>query len=643
MRVQIQSNSIRGEYLDTIKDLTMNEILASASTLLGPGATDAFIDKDGQNYYTRDGKEYIESMIFDNEVANRVHHTLFQAVYNQGRNAGDGSTSLAVFYCWIYKLLREQSEAYPTIYHTNINYVRYIWRKVVESIVDGLKEKVVPLDESNLLAMLYTCTQDVELATKIFDELKDPILAGAYIIPRKSNINTDFNVTIHNRPTYKVTVHYALRDLLIQTQGGKVLQSPDLDNCVVYFCNGPIDITHDELFAGITQAGCPDPFAPPEANKIIHPTVILLGSGLTEKTREAIRTFNSFIVKSKVNTKEMSNLVIMTLNDHHGMTPDEIEDLGTVLTNYPGLGGMVQPITFETYLYRLFLNDAARAQLGLEPIQLLEEFDADTSIIQQMGYMYSHPFKVIYDEQEGIALDMELGTFAKQRYEDLRKQIAEEKSPVKKVELNKRLRRSFGMFIDLEVGSVLLKDSQRKFELILDAVISTAEAAKDGILYGNSMLHVIDILCKQTLSFSSQSDVTNTNLTYEICSLIKDALCETVATLVRNYAPSMANSIDAKYIAKRIIDGRRPEDFNLLGIDVWPVHELRQPLETLSHTITYPDGKSKNYVFAPFIAESYNAIKEIVENSITPVEMALMKQMTVSDRSFRSMGNYVGE
>ena len=64
-KVNFQSNSIRDDFLKQIMDRTINEILASVSSLLGPGATDAYIIKENQAYYTRDGKEVCESMIFE--------------------------------------------------------------------------------------------------------------------------------------------------------------------------------------------------------------------------------------------------------------------------------------------------------------------------------------------------------------------------------------------------------------------------------------------------------------------------------------------------------------------------------------------------------------------------------------------------
>ena len=64
--MNIQSNAIRGKFLYDIMDTTVNEIHDNLVTVFGPGATDAYITKNNQPYYTRDGKEVLSSMLFDN-------------------------------------------------------------------------------------------------------------------------------------------------------------------------------------------------------------------------------------------------------------------------------------------------------------------------------------------------------------------------------------------------------------------------------------------------------------------------------------------------------------------------------------------------------------------------------------------------
>ena len=629
-KVNFQSNSIRGELLKQVMDRTINEILASVSTLLGPGATDAYIIKENQAYYTRDGKEVCESMIFDNEIANYVHHILYQAVYNQGHNIGDGSTTLAVLYCYIYQIMRNEPPYQEFVNSHNINEARSIWKTTVDAAIKGLKERAVPLNDELLLSMLYTCTQDADLAGKIYHELREPIMAGAYIIPRKSNINTDFHVTVHNRPVYRVTNHFSIREFapVPMTKDGKKAAAPmEAEYNVVYFCNGPIDIAHSELIAAMSMAGIPDPYKPGDPNAIVFPNIILLGTSITEATRRSIREFSNFMKGADINPKATANVMIMTLDDSRAMTSAEIEDIATVVGNFPGLSGMNQSLTFEAYLYHLFLDETAQNNLHIDPVPELENFDTDVSLVEQMKLNFLHPFRIIYDEVNGIALDKELSGFAKQRYDALRKEINEEKSPVKRLELNKRLRRSFGMFIDLEVGSVLLKDSQRKFELILDAIISTAEAATDGVVIGNSMIHAAEVL--GTLETE-----------YIPACILTDALGETVNILVHNAYPN-ANWMPDTLETYANIPEKRASDFNLLNDhNLWPDADKVVPIEPIHVTGEGEDGEAYEYDIVPTVVESYNSIKAILENSSLPMELAYTKQITLSGRQ-GLMGNYV--
>ena len=617
-KVNFQSNSIRGNFLKQIMDRTINEVLASVSTLLGPGATDAYIIKENQAYYTRDGKEVCESLIFDNEVANYVHHILYQAIYNQGHNIGDGSTTLAVLYCYIYKILREEP-AYKGLMSTNINEARRLWKSATDKAIAKLKEKAVPLTDELLLSMLYTCTQDADLAGKIYHELRDPILAGAYIIPRKSNINTDFHVTVHNRPVYKVTNHFSIREI-----------QPESEYNVIFFCNGSIDIAHSELIAAMNMAGIKDPYKPNDPNAFIFPNIILLGTGVTEATRKSIREYSQFMRNVEIDPKASCNVMFLTLDDYRAMSTPELEDLATVVSDFPGFSGMNQAITFEAYLYKTFLDNNAQETLRIDPIDELEAYEADGSLVYHMVTNFNHPYRIIYDEAEGIALDKEMNSFARQRYDALRKEIDEEKSPVKRVDLNKRLRRSFGMFIDLEVGSVLLKDSQRKFELILDAIISTAEAAKDGVVVGNSMIHAADALNALTTE------------SLPACALM-DAFGETVNVLVHNMYPDSTWNADDLEISLNVIgDEYRPVGFNLLadGDTIWPPLSKEQPEVPIKVQGESEDGESYEYEIYPTVVESYNSIKAILENSSLPMELAFTKQLTLSGRQ-GLMGNYV--
>ena len=109
--------------------------------------------------------------------------------------------------------------------------------------------------------------------------------------------------------------------------------------------------------------------------------------------------------------------------------------------------------------------------------------------------------------------------------------MEEEKSEVKKVALNRRLRNMYGEFIEIEVGSKLIKDSQHKYELILDAVLSCSDAVRNGILEGNSILVAIEEL------YQYIEESTYENLS-ELSSVLLEATVATFLDLIK-LSPAM--------------------------------------------------------------------------------------------------------
>ena len=209
MSVQnLQSNAIRGSYMHEIMDKTMDEIYYDMTTVFGPGARDAFITKDQQPYYTRDGKEVIQSLKFDNELSMYILKIMYQAVYNQAKAVGDGTTTVAILYTALYKIIRNQVKDGIIDYITRDN-----WNKAVKLICDEIKKEAVPIDDKLLQSMLYTCTQDSELAYKIYHNLKDAIMSKAYITINKSNIEQDFEMIVNQKPLIPATRQWSIRPI----------------------------------------------------------------------------------------------------------------------------------------------------------------------------------------------------------------------------------------------------------------------------------------------------------------------------------------------------------------------------------------------------------------------------------------------
>jgi len=609
--------------LHDIANTTIREIQEDIVPMFGPGATDAFITNEGQPYYTRDGMEVMKSLIFDNELANYIHHIFFQAAYHQGKKVGDGSTTVIALYTRMYQLIMDDIEKFheDSIFRSHtINDLRVKWKTMTDDIIKEIKARAVPLTEERLLQMLYTCTQDPELASKIYTELKEPIMAGAYIMPRKSNIDSDFKVTSHTRPLFKVTKQFSFKPV-----------GDTIENAAVLYCNGMLDIAHDEIFAGLATRRLV--IGPPEQKNYINLSYVIICNGITDATRRSIKNFIQTAKDNQWNIDNLNNIVIYTLNEYRSMMSDEIEDISTIITEEKGIGGMVQSITFESYLYRAFVDCKA---LGFEPISELETFDADTHIITQFQDRAMHQWKIIIDDVEGIALEGELGPVAEQRHQELLKEIREEKTAARREDLTRRLRRTFGQFIDVEVGSTLLKDSQRKFELILDALLSASEAAKNGILEGNSMLHVMKILCDMDKPYENRQ--TDEDRFFNYGFVLYHGLAWSLCQVIHNVYPSDTLAQINEMITENVSDDTGKfdvADFNIYRAGIWPPHEDVVPLDPIEVTVG-----DETMQIIPNVTEPVSVISAIVENSILPIELAMTKVFHISGRK-GFMDNYL--
>lgn len=612
----VQSNSMRGEPIQAFVKRVVNEILQDIAPAFGPGASDYFMMKENAPYYTRDGKEIMESLTFDNELAREIHHILYQAAYQQGKKAGDGTTTLELFYCLLYielyRILYENKVCGSPI-TMNINWIRQEWRKLIDKLKGRLKEIAQPMTEERLLSMLNTCTQDPDLSAKIFCKLREPLMAGAYIIPRKSNIASDFEMTAYTYPIFKATKQFTIRH-------GR----NKYDHATLMYCNGVLDIAHYEVFLSLAQKMLAADNGQGEQTPI-DLDIIILCHGVTERTRQSLREFSDFLKSRNIDINGVNNITIFTMDEYRQFSKEELEDVATIITDEPGLGGLVQPITYEVYLHRAFSPNTVI-------IDDLDNFDADPHIVMKMKENYIKLCSVEYDENEGLMLQKDLGPIAQERYNELRSQIDTEKSEIKKVELNRRLRRSYGMFIDIQVGSALLKDSQRKFELVLDAIISASEGVREGVLDGNSILTIMKILTEDEF----QGD--------QFAEAIFVALSNVMGIMMLNNEGTDYSERDMKDHANNIINllldpYHDIKDFNFAYREpvFWPSINtakdvIAEPctVSTDDYTITIPNK----------IVEPVGIMMEILENSILPVELLKTKVFHISG-NIGFMNNFI--
>ena len=618
----IQSNSMRGPDMQTFVSRVIAEMRRDIAPAFGPGASDYFMIKDGTNYYTRDGMEISESLTFDNELAKQIHNIMFQAAYQQAKKVGDGTTTMFLFYCYLYENLKhmlDDDEFSTSDISRNINWIRTKWKDLVTEVQARLKKRSVPMSKDYLKSMLYTATQDAQLAATIYHKLGGPIMEGAYIIPRKSNISTDFEMTTYMNPLFKATKQFTLRE------------GNDYPVATILYCNGVLDIANYGVLLTMITA-LVSTIEDDEA-KPLDLNIIILCHGLSERTRRTLRELTN-VLRSNPHIRigeNSNNLTIFTLNEYRNFSSEELEDLATIITDEPGMGGLVQPLTFEHNLYKAFYPVTETSPV----IENLETFDTDPHIVNKLQEIFHTAYHVVFDEVEGLAIHKELGPVARNRYAQLRHEIEEEKSEVRKVALNRRLKRSFGMFIDIQVGSALLKDSQRKYELILDAIISASTGVREGVLVGNSILHTIEVV--QEL-FEEKKDTSDRGWV-EFITAIEMSLLQTVGVMLAN---DIGNGSDedimrfAVAVKDMLTDGYHSiNNFNLVtNADYYWISddmaENKNASDIKVNLSSDEDEAGIDVCIEPVVVEPLGVMHEIMENSILPVELLKTRVFHIS-------------
>lgn len=520
--MNIQSNMLRGPYMRDIVDRTINEIHDDMVTVFGPGAQDAYLTKNKQPYFTRDGKETIASMVFDNELSQYVLKMLFQAVNNQATKVGDGTTTLSVLYTNLYKAIRHAINEGKSPEDDQVEYLPFTrkdWDRAISDINAAINAKSTPMTEELLLQMLYTCTQDADFAATIFMNLKEALMSNAYIVINHSDIESDFSMTTHMSPVFKVTRQFSIRPIKEREE-----------RCVILHCNGMLDISAIETFQGLASYVK----AYKDKDGTVHPlpkTIVLLCNGITDVTRRTAKDFIKYmktVEAQGVNISDYNNVAIYTLDEYRSYDTNQIEDISTIITDEPGIGGLVNQLTYEAMLFQAFAKET-----GYE-CERLETFDCDLHNIDKLKVMMDNPYPVEFDDVKGMRILKALGPVAQQRYNDLKHEMEVEPSAVRRVTLSRRLRTMYGHFIEVEIGSKLLKDSQRKYELILDAVLSASEGVEKGVLTTNSLL-----LAAKTAYDLWETAATDYDVPYDfgytnMMEVLKDALTETLIDMVKN-------------------------------------------------------------------------------------------------------------
>ena len=583
-------------------------------TVFGPYATDAYIYKDDQQYYTRDGKEVLASINYDNDIARNVRNMLYQAVHRQGTMVGDGTTTLTMLYTNLYKCIVNEME--KTGKDFNISVMRPAFKKVINRVNEFIKKSAVPVTREHIKSLVYTCTQDPDLAELFYKNLTDAVLDEAYIVINKSNVDTEFNMTVHENPIIKADKQYSLKPFV---DNGVV------DNVSVFYCKGMLDISDPRTLLGLAAKLLNN-----QSGEVIPHTILILCHGVNETTRKTLKEFTAIMnEQAKVNPDfkldMLTNIVIYTIRDYRKFDSEMTQDLVTYLYEVEGIGGIVNQLSFESLMYQALINPDT---IGGK-IEALETFDSDPADLEKLKEVFLDMHTVSVDSIEGIRFGKPMGKLSTARYNELRKAIEEEKVPVKQLELRKRLRALYGKFIEVEIGSKLMKDSQRTYELMLDAVLSAGEAVRHGALTHNSLIEAyiaVDYITASTDVADEEYDDINEEPCWRVLDFLRDAIRMTIEDMIEN---RLVGDNSAELADRCFYHGLEIERYD--SYDGFRTFNLKRknPDDIFSLDVVDPKIVTANgEEIDPTIIEPVTIITTLLENSVIALELATAKLMT---------------
>lgn len=608
--VMIQSNSIRDSYKDQIVDRVMTEIHDAMQTVFGPYATDAWIVKNDQPYYTRDGKEVFSSIRMDNELADYIRKVMYQAVENQARKVGDGTTTLLILYTNLYKRFKKMAHDFSMSDGSSdysITSLRGIYNNIIEDLISNLNNRSQEITDDYLKSMIYTCTQDVELTEQLYMKLHDAMMDQAYIIPQQSSVETDLDVEVHEHPMIKATKIYESSS----TADGII------DDASVMFVNGALDISDIDTITTLGSIRLRD-----NNGVEVSPTICILCSGITESTRRVLKEYNN------IGAADGNKIFIFTIDNFRSYTTDEKNDIISYIYNREESSGLDNHLTFEAHLYQAFVKQLSD---GTWKNSTLGKYDTDIQNITTLRSTLLDVQKLEYRSGDGIRFYKEPGTLSKKKYKDLLNQMDIENSPIKRIEIKNRIRKLYGKFIEVNVGSKLLKDGQRRFEVVLDAIISSNEAVEHGVLTSNSIYVLTDILMNNLNMLSPVSNLTHRRL----LTALYEAVIDTMIDIIQNKYPN----IEYNNIKRMIENSLKSENDSDCGNERTIAFDLTREYgkifdsDNVYETISAPGGMCIN----TRIVEPVSIMTTLLKNSTLVLELAMAKMFNLNSYMF----NYI--
>lgn len=526
----IGDNTISGVVSKAMADF--HDIIVS---VFGPYGNNAWITKDGNPYFTRDGKEVFTSLRTDNDLINYIQKILYQAVENQARIVGDGTTTLLAYYTNLYNTMHEYLKSSKmkdsrgnVLVGTRV--FKETYNEIIVEIISKLKEQAEPLQKEDLKSLFYTCTQDKHLTAELYTKIADAIMDDAEIIVNKSNLPNTLTISESQYPTIKANCTYC---------SGEYSESGTIQNATVFFTNGALNIENIDTLTFMASVNL---------DQKIFPNIVFLAASVTDNTRRTLRKFDEWKKRVKAQNGHVNDIYVFTIQNFSSYTAEQIDDLVAYIYNMPGISGMQDFSLFEAYLYQAFASLDAGTDSGYKN-DTLGKIKLDVKLIEMVKRTFCSIQELEYAYGIGIKFSKDMPPRALERYQKLLDDMKDEKSEIKRYEYVDRLKKLYGKYIVVDVGSKLLKDGQNTFELVLDAVISAKNARQYGIIRENSIYQTAVIVSKMKdtlhqdiknldMSSTNNEDAVSKNLKYNIVCNIIDTLALTIADMILNKFPS---------------------------------------------------------------------------------------------------------
>lgn len=481
MQITAQSNLVSNNKYDAYHralNFVANECLLAISPAYGPMAKDQlFATKDGKFIFTKDGKELLQALEFDNDLCNLIKSVILDAATVQGDKKGDSSTTLTIFTCLCINHILQQLKVSPST-------------TMIDTLYNDLRDQIIAiepmkLDTNNIemiTNLMFSVTRDYEI-TQLCVEPFYQVEGVPFVsfqkdgLSNKMTIEKEMEPKIMSRVTYSPLLEY--------------FNKFDFSDARVFLVNGSLDIVDEELL-DIFIATATVPTIIIAQN--MTPDTSRLVKSLTNKLQRKKLTGPAEQVLSIKNNKEVMPFIVMAVDDSLKLNSEFFRGLSTVLygsDNFQAIQGVSFDVIMKeslkldrlyTYVLSVFQPETEDAKKYSSLIA--HNLDLSKEAIELITSAASKTHSVNYSENKVHLKNYVLSTEAV----NLKVRLETEMNSPSAVTSNKAkevYRALFGSFIKINIGSDLALDRSNKYELVKDAVLTGKNAIEFGVVQGS--------------------------------------------------------------------------------------------------------------------------------------------------------------